>query len=223
MLPAVLVVAVVAVAAALVAADRVARAVVLRRVASRVGAASGAAQPPQVRIAGPVFLTQLLAGRYREVQVTIAAFSAGGVDFSGLTARLAQVRAPLGLLLSDGLVAGQVAATATIPLGVLGSRLPPGLALRHEGGEIVVFSSLVPMPVSGVLRVSADAQRIALTPRVLGVPSLVGFAIGLPALPPELVIESVSVSDIGLAVRLRGADVALAMQLPAAPRQPSPA
>jgi len=37
------------------------------------------------------------------------------------------------------------------------------------------------------------------------------------------VIDSVSVSDRGLAVRLRGDDVALAGQLPAAPRQPSPA
>jgi len=203
--------AVVVVVVAAIAADRLAAAAVMRRIAGRIGAASGAADPPEVRIAGAVFLTQLLAGCYREVRVTLAAFTAGGIEFDRLTARLTQVRMPLGRPGAEsGVVAGQMTATAVIPLSVLGSRLPPGLALRYEGGELVIVSSVLPMPVSGVLRVSADAQVISLTPRVLGIPSLVGFAIALPAMPPELAIESVGISAAGLEVSVRGDNVHLA-------------
>lgn len=211
MLAAVLIV-LAAVAASVATLDRLLAVVTVRRAARRIGASGNARSVPVVRIAGTPFLTQLISGRYRDVTVTLTAFTVGGADFSGLTARLTQVRAPLrALLAGGGLVAGQMTATATIPLSALSSRLPQGLRLRQKGGELRVSGSVLRMPVSGVLRIRvADPQRISVIPKVLGVPSLVGFVIGLPAMPPQLVIKSVRVTGDGLEVSLRGDNVTLA-------------
>jgi hypothetical protein len=65
------------------------------------------------------------------------------------------------------------------------------------------------MPVTGTLAISADRQRISVVPKVLGVPSLMAFVIGLPGLPPELTIDSVQVTDAGLEITLRGENVNL--------------
>ncbi len=212
MLSAVLLIGVVvAVGGAVVAADRLLASAVVRRVRGRIGAVSHAESPPVVRIGGTPFLTQLIAGRYRDVEVSLAAFTAGGMDFTRLEARLSQVRAPLPRLLAgDGVTVGRFTAEATIPLSALDGRLPPGLALRLAGGELLVVSSILPMPVAGVLTVTADAHQISLTPTVLGVPSLVGFTITLPPMPPRLAIDSVEVSGDGLRVHVSGDDVILA-------------
>ena len=163
-----------------------------------------------VRIVGVPFLTQVAAGVYREVDVTLECFTAGGIEFRAAAVRLRQVRAPLRLLLAGrGLVAGQVSALATIPFSALTSRLPPGLVVRRQGAELRVSGSMLLMPVTGTLAISADRQRISVVPKVLGVPSLMAFVIGLPGLPPELTIDSVQVTDAGLEITLRGENVNL--------------
>lgn len=204
-------IAVVAVAVAAVLADRLAYLAVSRLVAGRIALATQPAARPVIRISGFPFLTQLLAGRYRQVSVTLGTFTTAGVDFTGVTAQLADVSAPPRRLRpgTRQLMAGRVVATATIPMRALRDRLPPGLALRQDRGELSVTGSLLPMPVSGVLRIDAGRHAIRLTPRVLGMPSLIAFEIALPALPPQLAIESVIASEAGLHVRLGGADVLL--------------
>jgi hypothetical protein len=163
-----------------------------------------------VRIVGVPFLTQLAAGVYREVEVTLECFTAGGIEFRTCTMRLRRVRAPLRLLLAGrGLVAGQVSALTTIPFSALTSRLPPGLVVRRQGAELRVSGSMLLMPVTGTLAISADRQRISVVPKVLGVPSLMAFVIGLPGLPPELTIDSLQVTDVGLEITLCGEDVNL--------------
>jgi hypothetical protein len=215
-------VALLSVAAAVVAVagvDRLLAALAVRQAAWRVGAlvgggpAAGPGSAPAVRIVRMPFLTQLAAGVYREVEVSLDALTAGGIEFRAVTARLSQVRAPLRLLLAGrGLVAGQVSALATIPFSALTGRLPPGLVVRRRGTELGVSGSVLLMPVTGTLAVGADGQRISVIPKVLGVPSLVAFVIALPGLPPELAIDSLRVTDAGLEITVRGANVNLTPQ-----------
>jgi hypothetical protein len=198
------------VAIALAGADRLLALIAVRRVARHLAARFSASAAPVVRIAGAPFLTQLLSGVYRQVDITLAAFRLGGMEFRGFTAHLSRVRAPLRPLLAGrGLVAGQVRAIATIPLSAIGDRLPQGLILRRQGSEIAVSGFVLLMPVSGTLAIRADRQRISVVPRVLGVPSLVGFVIALPGLPPRLTIDTLEVTDAGLEITMRGENVDL--------------
>ncbi len=199
-----------AAAVAVTAVDRLLAMTAVRQIARRVSPLTGPALALEVRIAGAVFLPQLVAGVYREVEVTVAACTVAGIEFRTLTARLSGVRAPLRLLVSGrGLVAGQVNALATIPFSAIGSRLPPGLVVRRHGAELRVSGWVLLMPVAGSLAIRAGGQRICVIPKVLGVPSLVGFVLALPGLPPELVIDGVRTTDAGLEITVRGENVKL--------------
>ena len=215
-----------AVAAALAGVDRLLALIAVRQVARRLTTLLQATSAPAVRIAGVPFLTQLLSGAYRRVDVTVAAFRAGGIDIRGLTARLSQVRAPLRLLLAGGLmtgrglpagrglavrglVAGEVSAIATIPLAAISERLPPGLVLRRQGTEFAISGFVMLMPVSGTLAIRANRQQICVVPKMLGVPSLVGFVMTLTGLPPQLAIDKLRVTDAGLEITMCGENVDL--------------
>jgi LmeA-like phospholipid-binding len=203
-------ISVAAVAVTLAGADRLLALIAVRRVSRHLATRLHATSAPVVRIAGVPFVTQVLSGVYRQVDVTVAACRARGLEFLGLTASLSRVRAPLRLMAaSSGLVAGEVRAMATIPLSAIGDRLPPGLVLRRQGAEIAVSGFVLLMPVSGTLAIRADRQRICVVPKVLGVPSLIGFVIALPGLPPRLTIDTVDVTDAGLEITMRGEDIEL--------------
>jgi hypothetical protein len=214
-----------AVAVALAGVDRLLALIAVRQVARRLTTLLQATSAPAVRIAGVPFLTQLLSGTYRRVDVTVAAFRAGGIDIRGLTARLSQVRAPLRLMLAGGpmggrglpadrlagggLVAGEVSAIATIPLAAISERLPPGLVLRRQGTKFAISGFVMLMPVSGTLAIRADRQQIWVVPKMLGVPSLVGFVMTLTGLPPQLAIDKLRVTGAGLEITMRGENVVL--------------
>jgi len=189
-------------------ADRLLAAGAMRRIARRIQLESRANATPTVRIWGMPFLPQLLAGRYSDVEVMLGACTVGGVEFSRLTARLSQVRAPLRQLLAgDGVTAAGLAATAMIPLSVLGRRLPPGLTLRLDGDNLYISGTILRVPVMGTLGIKADPEKISFTPKVTGIPAPVGFVLGLPAMPQDLKITSVQVTSTGLEVTVTGADV----------------
>jgi uncharacterized membrane protein len=201
---------VVLVAAALVGADRLTATVARRRAAGLIAAAWRTAQAPDVRIAGS-FLIQLIAGSYRRVGLTVPAFTAGGMEFDGLEAELTAVRAPArDLLAGRGLVFGEVAVTVAIPFSALSSRLPPGFAFRQHGQELRIHGWALAVPVSGTVEISADLRRISVNPRIAGIPSLVGFRIELPAMPHEVTITAIRVTEAALTVTLTGRDVRIA-------------
>ncbi|HWF82819.1 MAG TPA: DUF2993 domain-containing protein [Streptosporangiaceae bacterium] len=197
------------VAAALAGVDRLAAWIARRRVAGLIGVALRVAAAPDVRIGGP-FLVQFIGGRYRQVRLSLLAFTAGGVEFGRLDASLAKVRAPLrGLVAGHGVVVGDVMATVAIPFATLVKRLPPGFTLRRHGTELVIHGSALAVPVTGTVEISADLRQISVNPRVAGIPSLVGFRIELPAMPQAVEITSISVADTALTVTVAGRDVRL--------------
>jgi len=197
-------------AVALAGADRLLAAVVGRGAGRRLAAVLGDGSGAEVRITSAPFLTQLAAGVYREIEVTAAAFTVGGLEFRALSAQLSQVHAPVRRLLARrGLVADQVTAIMTMPLSVIADRLPRGIELHRQGADLAISGWALLMPVSGTLAVTADGQRISVVPRVLGVPSLVGFVVALPGLPPELYIQALQVTDTGLEVTVSGDNVNL--------------
>jgi hypothetical protein len=199
-----------AVAAATAGLDRLLAAIAVRRVAGYVAALTGPGYPVAVRFAGAAFLPQLLVGVYREIEVTLAACTAGGIELHALTARLSLVRAPVRLLLRGrGLVAGQVRGQATIPFSFIASRLPPGLTVQKHGEQVTVLSTVVRLPVVGTLAIRSDGRRISVVPSVLGVTSLVGFVLSVPGLPRELTIDTVAVTDVGLEISMSGDEVKL--------------
>jgi len=201
----------VVVVGAVVATDRLLAAAAVRRIASRVGLAGRAETMPVVRIAGSVFLTQLLAGVYRDVEVTLGACTVGGIDFSRLSAQLSDVRAPIRQLLAGhGMTAGELTATATIPFSVLSDRLPPGLTIRPQGDDLRISGMILLVPVLGILGITANRNKISVTPKMTGFPAPVGFVIDLPAMPPQVRITSVRVTGAGLEVQVRGANVSFA-------------
>ena len=216
MLSELLAVGVVVIVVALIAADRLAAAIAVRRIASRVRQTSRAGRAPAVRIAGVPFLTQLLAGAYHDVEITLGACMVGGLELSGLAAQLSQVRAPVRQLLpGGGATAGRLTATATVPLPALSRLLPPGLELRRNGRDLRIWGTILPVPVLGTLGISADQEKISITPKVTGFPAPIGFVLGLPGLPPDMKITSVRITGAGLEVAVRGSDIRLASKKPA--------
>lgn len=80
----------------LVVADRVAVRVAERQVATRVAAAGGLDEVPEVDVRGTPFLTQVLQGRYDDVVVRAEGAQAGTVRTHFFVARLRGVQVPLG-------------------------------------------------------------------------------------------------------------------------------
>lgn len=201
---------VVVLAVALVGADRVVAAVARRRVAGLIAVAWRTAREPAVRIGGS-FLIQLMTGSYRRVGLTVPSFTAGGMEFAGLEAELTGVRAPVrDLRAGRGLVVSEVAATVAIPFAALSSRLPPGFAFRKHGHELGIHGWALAVPVSGKVEISSDLRHISVSPRIAGIPSFVGFRLELPAMPHEVTITAISVTEEALTVALAGRDVRIA-------------
>ena len=203
-------IAVAGVVAALTLADAVTARIVRHRVARLIAAAWRTTSPPEVRVTGP-FLVQLVSGVYRKVRLTVPGFTAAGMDLTDLVASLSSVRAPISRLLAgDGVVVTELSASFAIPLAALNKRLPPGVALRWRRGELQIYSPLIAMPVAGTVAIDTDRRHISVTPRVAGVPSLVGVRVDLPTLPQEVTITSITVAQAALTVSVAGHNVRLA-------------
>ena len=186
--------------------DRLLAAVAGRLAGRRVSAwLAGIAE---VRITRLPFLPQLWSGRYGQIDIAVATLSAGGIELRDFHGQLTAVRAPLRTLLTGtGITANGVSASASIPLSVIAARLPAGLELRWQGDELAVSGIALLMPVFGTLALRPEGQRIVVVPKVLGVPSLVAFAIPLNGLPPGLTIECLRPGDSTVELIIGGQNI----------------
>jgi DUF2993 family protein len=208
-----------------VATDRVAVAVAENRISDRAAVAYGLPVKPQVDIAGFPFLTQVLAGDYREIDLRARGIQFGGATLTQLRARLTGVHASLGQVLGHGaatVTARDAVGSAIIGFAELDQRLPHGVRLSPDGNHLRVSGRLtyrgVRMRLSAPVSLRITATGIRVTPVAvttaggsggqapaavsrLGrhVPRL-SIDITLRTLPLHLRVRSVSVTRSGLRI-----------------------
>lgn len=144
-----LLITLVVLAVLLVGADFVARAVAEDRVGAALQEPLGLATEPEVDVHGFPFLTQALAGRYDDVDLTTSGVGVGELRDLTLNARLQDVALPLDALLAgrvDAIPAGTVTAEARVS--------PTDLARLLDVGEVGVE----PVTAEEVERLAAEAE-----------------------------------------------------------------
>jgi hypothetical protein len=209
----------------LVAADRVAATVADHEIASRVAAAYNLPSKPSVSVRGFPFLTQVAAGNYHEVDLSIGQVASGGVEVDSLDARLTGVRAPVSDLLGhspSGITAAQVSGSGTVPLSSLQNRLPQGVRISQDGGVLRLSGTIsylgVSVPASAVASLGVSASGITVTPTSVSlgsgitVPASVisgqfRFVVPVTGLPLHLAVTSVSVTPGGVRVSVTATNV----------------
>ncbi len=209
----------------LVAADRISAYVAQRKVASRIASAYSLPLPPSVSIQGFPFLTQVVAGRYSQVDIALGSVIASGVEMRDLRARFTGVHAPLVRLLGNAsatVSADDATATALIPFASVQQRLPLGITLGADGGALKLSGKIgyqgFQVPVSAAVSLHVTATSIEISPRNVTVggtlpvpPGPLGsrLAIALPVhdLPMHLKVTSVRVTNGGFEVSASARDV----------------
>jgi hypothetical protein len=128
----------------------------------------------------------------------------------------------------DGMVAQRLTVDATVPFGVVASKLGDGTEVRAaEGGQVMVVRTVEALgrqlAVTATGTVEADAGRLVVEPRSIdfGGPGFVSDAVGavvnrlvtiehdIEGLPEGLVLQDVAVQEDGFRARLSGEDVRL--------------
>ena len=209
----------------LIAADRISAYVAQRKVASRLASAYSLSSPPSVTIQGFPFLTQVMAGRYTQVDVALSSVMAGDVEMRDLRARFTGVHAPLVRLLGNGtgtVSADDATATALIPFASVSRRLPLGITLAADGGALKLSGKIgyqgFQVPVSAAVSLHVTATSIEVSPRNVTVggtlpvpPGPLGsrLALVLPVhdLPMHLKVTSVRITNGGFEVSASARDV----------------
>ena len=201
----------------LITVDRVAVTVAENKISDRVAASYGLPAKPAVTIRGFPFLTQVLTGDYREVDVTAGQVPVGRITLTQLKARLHGVHATVSQLLHGGgvstVTADQAAGSAVIPFSELSRWLPHGVTLSRAGPDVRVSGSVhvlgLRIPLSGTAAPSVTGGGIRVTPKDFSIPSGItvpvssvagqfGLLIPLTNLPLHLRVGSVAVISAGL-------------------------
>lgn len=162
--PWITVIAVIALVGLLIAADRITAALAESAVAKRIDQQSpfvDSKSKAHVSIHGFPFLTQAVAGRYDDIQVTGSALTIGKVNGVNLDAHMHGVHVPLSNAISrdvKSLPIDHINATATVPF-TEAARLTgiDGLQLSDNNGALHV-SLGVSVPTMGDVVASADAD-----------------------------------------------------------------
>lgn len=213
-----LLIALVVLAALFVAADRIAVATAESRISSRIAAAYSLPAKPKVTIEGFPFLTQVLAGQYQRIDVSIGGVNADGYTLTRVRARFSDVRASLSQVLGQtgtSVTAAKADGSALIGYGQIRSHLPAKVTLTPDGSRLKVAGMLrfhsVHVPVTAVVALNVTRAGIRVTPTSVttplgfGVPlgaaaGALSFVIPVHSLPLHLALTSVSVTPGGLRV-----------------------
>ncbi|SNQ50022.1 conserved exported hypothetical protein [Frankia canadensis] len=202
----------------LVAVDRIAARVVAGQIAIQAQRSDALSSRPDVSLGGFPFLTQVVAGDYRDVRVDVRGQVQQGVRVDRVHADLAGVRVPLG-----DVVRGQV---RQVPVDHLTARVEltfadintylhgqgSALTIGAQGEAIRVAGSVAVLgtsyPVSGTADIGVAPAAVTFTPRELA--ASVG-AVLPPALRQsvgELLTVRVPIAGLPFNMRLTSATVA---------------
>ncbi len=198
--------------AALLIADRVAAIRAQGRIAAHVRDRGFSARP-QVSIAGFPFLTQLAAGRLDKITISAVGKKLGPVEVKRLDLTLYGIRADPG---RTSWTASRLSGTALVGFaGLAGAGGMPGLAVYADGpGRVKITVGLGLVTGTATARVtqaSPGGIRIAEISAggipVVALGLLRDIPLLLPALPPAMTIQGVSVTGQGVQLHLAGHDV----------------
>lgn len=229
------------VGAVLVVGDRLAASYAERqisdRVAQQVAKQKATSEKPDVTVTGVPFLTQVLAGRYREIKVGLKDFA--GPAGNGRTIRMPlldirakDVRAPLETLRSGrgDIVAGTVTGTGTVDYATVAELTgKQGVKLGEQNGKLAVTAPVTilqqQVTVHGTANLTVKDNVVSLRfeqvtaeglPNVPLVQGLldnyarqISVDVPLPALPLKLVVQKVQPTAAGLVVTAGSRDVPL--------------
>jgi LmeA-like phospholipid-binding len=212
-----LLIALIVLAALLVAVDRIAVAVAQNQISDRIAAAYSLPDKPHVTITGFPFLTQVLAGNYGRVNVSVDTVPADGATLHQLRAHFTDVHASLSQVLGNGsstITADRAAGDAIVPFTAIDQRLPGRLKVRPDGKDLTVTGTVeyggVRVPLSATLTLAATSSGISVTPVHASSPGLslvpdsvfshLGIVLPLSTLPLHLHLTSVLVTPGGLQI-----------------------
>jgi hypothetical protein len=221
-----LLIGVVILAALLVAADRISVAVAENQISDRLASAYGLAGKPGVTITGFPFLTQVVTGDYRQIDVSANQVSADGAVLHHLNVRLTGAHATVSQVLGNGssmVTADRAAGSAMVGFGTVDHRLPSGFQLHPDGKNLSVSGQLavggVRIPVAAVA-LGVSGSGISVTPVHVSVPGVAALpsayssqlriVVPLSTLPLHLRLTSVHVTPDGLRIGAAARDVQFA-------------
>ena len=186
-----------------VVADRVAVSVAERQVASQIQHQGDLSGTPGVNITGFPFLTQAVAGRYRDVRISLTAADLGQPAGTRADVSLRGVRLPLSDVISGSvqqIPVDRVDGTATLSYALLAGQMGGDTALRQEGNglritrTVEVAGQRIPVTASGTVTLDgrdlvidvqhASGAGVQLPEFLVGqVSDLLGLRYRIPALP----------------------------------------
>jgi hypothetical protein len=219
-----LLIAVVVLVGLFVAADRIALVVAEHQVSNKLAATYNLSQPPGVSIHGFPFLTEVAAGQYQQVDVSVGSLVSNNVPVQNLDAQFTSVHAPLRQVLGSGsstITADQATGTALVPYSAVNEHLPNGVTVSADGSDLKMSGTTrylgQQVPFTATASVGVSGNGISISPRDVtidgqaGIPaSVVGpLAVALPVsnLPMHLSLNSVQPTPNGLQVSVSGQNV----------------
>lgn len=193
----------------LVVLDRAGLAIAERQIGSKVQTAYSLPQRPGVSIHGFPFLTQVASGHYQEIDVSIPAATADGVQLRDIRARFTGVRAPLSLLFGQGsgsVIAAHATATALLPYAQVERRLPRGITLAAHDGTLRVTGRTPLGSLSSAVSLGVTSRGISVTGGAFG--ARFSYVIPLGQLPLHLSVTGVRVAAGGVVIVAAARNVA---------------
>lgn len=154
-------------------ADARARDDLEQRVLDRAGEVLPGLVDPEVEIAGILVLPQIVRGRLDEVTATAAAVTVAGTTLTEVTV----VGQDVAL---DPAVAGRLEVVGTVPTTELAGHLPGMLDLTVLGGEIVLETTVLDLPLRMPVTLAVSDGDALVTVRAV---SLAGLEIAMADLP----------------------------------------
>lgn len=217
----VVIIILVAVVALLVVLDRVGLYVAKSQIASRVEKSQGLSSHPDVSIKGIPFLTQVVRGRYKQVDVTIHDVTRNGLTVDRVSVYAHGVSIPLGDVLTGSVKEVPVdRADAQVLLGFdnlnsyLATRLAGALKVSPTGDQLTLTGTL-PFPprisLSVKARITVSGDAITLAPAALddALARISGgtLAESLKGLVQQFFTVRLPISQLPFGIRLKSAQV----------------
>ncbi len=202
----------------LIAADRIALLVADSQIADRVQKSQELSAHPQVSIKGFPFLTQVLGGRYHEVDVSVRNITQGGLTVDKLSVHAHGVSVPLSKVVSGSVSEVPVdRADAVVTLGYpnlndyIARQLGQVLKVTDDNGNLRLTGTLpFPPRISLSAQAQLEVSGSAITLRPVAVASILAKIPGnriATALVEQFLTVRLPISQLPFGIQLQHAQV----------------